>query len=471
MTADCELWRLGAVELTTLYRSHAVSPVEVLESVLARIAEVNPVINAIISLDGDGAKKSALESEARWLKREPLGLLDGVPITIKDAINVEGLPTHWGSRLFSDYIPSQDELSVARVRAAGGIILGKTNVPEFTLRGYTDNAIFGATRNPWNPTLTPGGSSGGSVAAVAAGFGPLSMGVDAGGSIRRPAGFTNLIGHKPSQGRVPRLWGLPMIVGDYETVGPIAHTPADAAALLAVITKPDLRDRDSWAFRGWPFKPDLTRDPLPQRILLIEQFRGSPVDNETAASVGAAARLLQELGHHVEIGEAPFDTRAFGKSFGVISRTGMAWAFKDMPWRERAGTEYHAGIEEGLAKLAIDYVEAIDVARRLRMEMATVYERCDVIMTPSSAAQPWPVEEKFPSRINGQEVDGGAHNIFTGFANISGYPAMSIPCAPSRAGLPIGFQLVGRFGEDALLFEIASQFERAQAWAGRRPTL
>ena len=188
------IWSLGATELGRAYRARELSPVEALEAIIARCELVNPQLNAIVTFDLEGAREAARASEARWGTGNALGALDGVPLTVKDNIPVRGLRTTWGSRILADYVPSQDELPVARLRAKGAVIVGKTNVPEFTLQGYTDNDLFGTTRNPWDVRLTPGGSSGGAVAAVAAGGGPHALGTDGGGSIRRPAAQAGLVG-------------------------------------------------------------------------------------------------------------------------------------------------------------------------------------------------------------------------------------------------------------------------------------
>jgi len=204
-----ELWQCSATELAAKYQSGECSPVEVLESVLQRIGKVNPRINAIVTLDIDGARAQAKASEVRWQQAASFGLFDGVPITVKDNILVQGLRATWGSKLFADLVPSVDELPIARLRAGGAVILGKTNCPEFTLQGYTDNLLFGPSRNPWNLGLTPGGSSGGAVAAVCAGLGPVAIGTDGGGSIRRPTSHAGLVGLKPSRGSRAPLQRIP----------------------------------------------------------------------------------------------------------------------------------------------------------------------------------------------------------------------------------------------------------------------
>src|SRR5262249_49141727 len=206
-------------------------------------------------------------------------------------------PSNLGHRLYADFVPARDELPVARVRAAGAVILGKTNVPEFTLQGYTDNPLFGPTRNPWNLALTPGGSSGGAVACVASGLGPIALGTDGGGSIRRPASHVGVVGLKPSRGRVPRCDGFPTIPLDFEAVGAIARTVGDVVLAMRAITDPDARDPASAAFTDAPFAA--AEEPRRRRILYVPTFAGAPVDPEIAASVAASARAFERLGHAV----------------------------------------------------------------------------------------------------------------------------------------------------------------------------
>jgi aspartyl-tRNA(Asn)/glutamyl-tRNA(Gln) amidotransferase subunit A len=211
--AEKPFWSETATELASLYRVGAATPTAMLESVLGRIEDVNPRINALVTLDVAGAREAAAAASQRWRNGTPLGSLDGVPLTVKDNLFVRGLRATWGSLLFAEHVAPQDDLPVARLRAAGAVIVGKTNTPELALAGYTDNRLFGATGNPWAPTLTPGGSSGGAVAGVSAGFGPLAVATDAGGSIRRPSGHTGVAGLKPGVGRVPRRYGFPPLAG------------------------------------------------------------------------------------------------------------------------------------------------------------------------------------------------------------------------------------------------------------------
>ncbi len=243
-----------------------------------RIRRLNGRYNAFVTLDEAGAAEAARESDARLKRGEARSALEGVPVSVKDNIHVAGLRATWGSRALATFVPAIDELPVARLRAAGAIVIGKTNVPEFTLEGYTDNALFGVTRNPWNARLTPGGSTGGGAASVAAGLVPAALGTDGAGSTRRPACHTGLVGFKPSIGRWPRIDGFPAILTDLETAGTLTRSVDDAMLLDAVLKGPDARDRRSLYASAQPWR----RRKL--RVLYIPRFGDSPVDPEVARS-------------------------------------------------------------------------------------------------------------------------------------------------------------------------------------------
>ena len=463
-------WRHDAQALSRAYAAGALSPEDVAAAAFERIARLNPGLNAIVTLDRAGALAAAQASAARWRAGAALGPLDGVPVTVKDSLLTRGLRTTWGSRLYADFVPDADELPVARLRAAGAVILGKTNVCEFTVQGYTDNPLFGVTRNPWDPRLTPGGSSGGAVAAVSAGLAPLAIGTDGGGSIRRPASHTGLVGLKPSQGRAPRHGGFPVITPGFEVVGPLTRSVADAAALLAVLAGPDARDPASTAYA--PFQVDLATASPPQRILYVPRFGDAPVDQTIAASVAAAAHDLAALGHQVEEAPPPFDADGFNAVWSFIGQTGVAWLMRQHPdWRGRIGPSLAEMAEAGARLGATDYLAALDKVEMMRRQLGAAFARVDLLLTPSAAALPWPAAEIYPPMIDGKPVGPRGHAIFTAFVNAAGCPAVNLPCAPAPDGMPIGFQLVGRWGAEALLLQLAAQYERARPWADRWPAL
>jgi aspartyl-tRNA(Asn)/glutamyl-tRNA(Gln) amidotransferase subunit A len=454
-----EPWQLSATAIVEQYRIGQLSPAEVVTSILARIEKVNSRINAIVSLDIPGAQTAAKESESRWHQGKPLSAFDGVPITVKDNILVRHLPATWGSKLYQHFVPAVDELPIHRLRRRGAIIIGKTNCPEFTLQGYTDNLLFGPTRNPWDLELTPGGSSGGAVAAVASGLAPLAIGTDGGGSIRRPASHTGLFGLKPSRGFIPRFDGFPVILHDFEVVGPMARTMADVLLALNGMSGADPRDPLSLDRPQTNFSVGAI---APCRILYVRQFSGSPVDPEIDQSVARAARVLTDLGHEVEEGELPIDFDAIGQGWPVFSQVGLAWLLRSHEhWRGQVTPAIEEMATAGISRCGTDYYAALSAVNNLQRALAQFFTRFDLILTPSAAALPWPADQAYPTMIAGQTVGARGHAVFTAFANMAGCPGISIPAERSLRGLPIGFQLVGALGSDTLLCAVAAQYERA----------
>ena len=471
MTDGGEPWRLSATRLSARLAAGKIAPTDLLDHVLRRVDALNPAINAIVALCPD-ARAAAEESEVRLARGEARSPLEGIPLTVKDNIPVKGVAATWGSRVFADFVPDRDELAVARLRAAGAVVVGKTNAPEFTLDGYTGNLLFGTTRNPWDIRLTPGGSSGGAVASVAAGLTPLAIGTDGGGSIRRPASHTGLVGLKPSTGRVPRIDGFPQILLDFEVIGPIARTVADAAMLDAAMAGPDTRDRRSLLVEPPGPGPGVAVPPDPLRILYVARFGDAPLDREIEASVAAAARTLRDLGHQLTDGALPFDVEDMAAIWPVITKVGLAYLLdRHAGRRALAAPKYLDIAAEGAAMPATRYLDAIERIGAFRGQVADAFATVDVIMTPSAAALPWPADDAFPPEIDGHEVGPRGHAVYTGWVNACGHPAIDLPAAPSRSGLPIGFQLVGRFGADTLLLRLAAQFEAVSPWADRWPAL
>ncbi|MCB8883556.1 amidase [Acidisoma cellulosilytica] len=437
-------------DIAAALREGSLTAEALLDRCLARIAERDPSLNSFVAIDKDSALAAARDSDARLAQGAARSPLEGVPLSIKDNILVRGLPATWGSRALADFMPEQDELPVARLRAAGAVILGKTNVPELTLEGYTRNDLFGVTRNPWNRDLTPGGSSGGAAAGVAAGLVPAAIGTDGGGSIRRPASHTGLVGWKPSTGHMPRLWGFPAILSDFEVIGTLTRSLADARLLDSILQGPDPRDRRSLFAKPAPWP---NRKP---RVLYIPQFGAAPVDPEVASATQAFAATLAGQGAEVFDGTVFFDLTAANRTWFVISRAGVAYL---MGWRPgfeaQAGTTVQTMAQEGRAITGADYTEALEWVTAFRLRLADLFTQYDLVLTPSAAALPWAADTPYPDRIDGREAGPRDHAIFTGWINLAGLPAISLPVAVSKERLPIGVQLVAGFGQDASLLAFA----------------
>jgi len=429
----------------------------IVEACLDRIARIDPTLNSFCYVDAEGARAAARESDARFAAGAPRSTMEGIPVSVKDNILVAGLPATWGSRAFKDFVPSVDELPVARLRAAGAIIVGKTNVPELTLEGYTANEMFGVTRNPWDTALTPGGSSGGAAAGVAAALVPAAIGTDGGGSIRRPACHTGLVGFKPSTGRIARIDGFPAILTDFETIGTLTRTVADTL-LMDMLPGPDPRDRRSLYALASPFEGPR------RRIMFIPQFSGLPVDPEVARATEDVARFLSDAGHIVQRAEMFFDLDELGRIWHVISRAGVAWLLERDGGRlgRGAGPSARQMAADGAKLTGADYIDALERVAAFRRRCAEVFADTDLVLTPTAAALPWPAEQPYPTEIAGRPAGPRDHAVFTGWVNIAGLPAISLPVSISRDGLPIGVQVVAGFGADAGLLEFAVGFE--QRW-------
>ncbi|MDM9627900.1 amidase [Rhizobium sp. S152] len=438
-------------DLSAALASGALTAEALLERSLERVARLDPALNSFVAIDQDAARAAAMESDIRLRSGKVRSSIEGIPLSIKDNLLVRGLPATWGSRALADFVPDRDELPVARLRAAGALIIGKTNVPELTLEGYTSNDLFGTTRNPWNTDLTPGGSSGGAAASVAAGLVPAAIGTDGGGSIRRPACHTGLVGWKPSTGHFPRLWGFPSILTDFEVVGSLTRTVQDARLLDAVMRGGDVRDRRSL------FERPQAASHRP-RVLFVPRFADVPVDPEVETETASFADLLEERGAHVTPGELFFDLDMAGHIWWTVSRTGAASMMK---WRDgllksMAGSSVKTMAEEGETISAPDYLLVLEQIAAFREHLAGIFSAYDFVLTPTAGALPWAAELPYPDKIAGKLAGPRDHAVFTGWVNIAGYPAINLPIGLSGSGLPIGVQLVAGFGRDDELMNFAA---------------
>lgn len=467
-TTDSPLWKLSACALRQRFTDGTLTPLDAAQSSLRRMDEVHSKINAVICTRRDAVLKEAQASTARYRAHQPLSPIDGIPITVKDNILTRDMPTTWGSTGLKDYAPDVDEIAVARLRAAGALIVGKTNLPAFALEGYTSNKLFGTTRNPWDLARTPGGSSGGAVASVASGVTPLALGTDGGGSIRRPASHCGLVGFKPSIGSVARDAALPPLLLDFEVIGPLTRTVADAALLFGAIAGPAATDRLSFMAVG----AANTQPAGSRRILYVPTLDGAPVDPEVAVNCAEAARGFQSLGYVVDEGTLPLDLGDINAAWPSFGSFGLQRLFATHPeWRSGVATKYLARSEQG-GQFSAEYLLGIlELVHGLRVASTRLFDSYEFIITPSAAALPWSTELEFPPEIDGKAVGPRGHAIFTGWVNALGVPALAVPVQPSSAGLPIGIQIVGRYGADQSLLELGQRFEAAHPWTDRWPDL
>jgi aspartyl-tRNA(Asn)/glutamyl-tRNA(Gln) amidotransferase subunit A len=469
------LWQLSAGELQRRYRERSLTPLAVAEACLGRLEAVNPRLNAVVARRDPAFIAEAQAATERHAQGRPLSALDGIPLTVKDSLFTADLPTTWGTPALRDHQPGLEELSVRRARAGGALLLGKTNVPEFALEGYTANPVYGVTRNPWRLDTTPGGSSGGAVAAVAAGIAPLAIGQDGGGSIRRPASHCGLVGLKPSLAAVPRDEVLPSLLLDFEVIGPLARTVADARLLFEVMRGPAARDRSSLAAAyaaAYAAQHLGERGAKALRILYVERLGDAPLDPQVAASVGEGVARLAALGHHAERGTLPLDLDFYVEAWPQIGQIGLAQMFDRHPdWAAQASGRYLDMAEQGRRLPAARLWQIVEQVKQLRRDTVPLFDTYDLIVMPSVAALPWTIEATHPSEIDGRPVGPRGNAVYTGWVNAAGLPALALPCAPSQEGLPIGMQLVGRYGSDDALLDLGAAYEAAHPWADRWPAL
>jgi Asp-tRNA(Asn)/Glu-tRNA(Gln) amidotransferase A subunit family amidase len=466
--ADLCFW--SAADLATAIRTREVSPLEAFDAVANRIAAVNPQLNAYCTLGLDQARAGARAAEDTVARHLDLGPLHGVPIAIKDDLPVAGLACTEGSLLFADRQAPHDALAVERLRAAGAIVLGKTNEPEFGHKGTTDNHLFGVSRNPWNLQCTPGGSSGGSAAAVAAGLAYLAVGTDVAGSVRIPAAFCGIVGHKPSIGRVPRVIpGVNLNVLDTTwVIGPMARSVRDAALMLRVLAGPD--ERDPFALPLPEAKEFDLDGALPGlRIAWCPSPTGGPVDPSLARAAEAAVRAMTDQGVHIEALDAPLDPPA--DAMRALFSAGAASAFRDVfpEVRSQLSPTFEEFVRQGLT-VTLDECVAAQVAASAFIErMAILFGRYDVLATPTTAVSAFSTDHTWgPNQVNGQTIDPHLGWFFTWPFNLTGHPAISPPCGWSSEGMPYGLQLVGRRRADGLVLRVAGAIETAAALPRRR---
>ena len=468
-----ELCFTPAVELRRLIGSREVSPVELVDAVLSRIDRLNPVLNAFITVTADLAREQAKAAEARVVRREPLGPLGGIPYSIKDLEPTAGIRTTFGSKWFEHHVPAEDGAVAQRLKASGGILLGKTNTPHFGHKDSCDNLIGPACRNPWKLDRTSGGSSGGAAAALASGLGPLAHGSDGAGSIRIPAALCGVFGLKPSFGRVPFH-----PFADYWSArshnGPMARTVRDAALMLTVMAGPDPRDPLTIDAPPEDYLAACDGDLRGLRVAWSGDLGFAPIDPEVKAIAARAAHKFEDLGCALEEPAIDWpDPREFHKiiwEVGVASRN-VDRATAEPRWCEPSLMRM---ILNASHISALDYAKAFLARTAFYNAVRPLFETYDLLVTPQMPVGAWSLELGPDETI---EIAGrpGATMFdrlsFTYPFNLTGHPAASVPCGFTAEGLPVAIQIVGRWHADAMVLRAAAGFEAIQPWAQSRPPL
>ena len=475
---DRELMFLSAHEQRRLIAEKAISSVEMVEASYRRITELEPQLNAFITLDEEGALSAARKADEQLAKEKNLGVLHGVPIAVKDLEVTKGLRTTLGSTFFKNWIPDYDSVAVERLRATGAVILGKTNTPEFGNREETFTDIAATCNNPWDPSRMPGGSSGGTASAIAAGMCSIGTGSDGGGSVRLPASFCGIFGHKPTHGRIPRYGGQAKpAYNSAGTSGPMSNDVRDSAILNQALSGFDVRDPGSIKTAVPDYLTELEDGVDQMRIGTTMTLGISDVNDDVATAVENSWTAFSELGANVEKLAIAFDPipREAWWTLWTAGQVAMYGHLADerpedlMPYTLEM-------IEHGRTLTGADVSLALRNVQNLQLQLHQVFQEYDLILAPTNAAVAWPhlqPPEKIGSEINQDEMAGINYGAipFTMVFNSSFNPASSIPCGFGEAGMPVGLQIIGGYDDDATVLRASRAFEQVRPWIGDRPSI
>jgi Asp-tRNA(Asn)/Glu-tRNA(Gln) amidotransferase A subunit family amidase len=458
-----ELCDLGAVELRRMIGAKEISPVELLDSCIARTEAVDPAVNAMVTRDFERARETAKAAEKAVMAGQALGALHGLPIGIKDLNATEGLRTTQGSLLYEHNVPAADERVVAAVRAAGAVVFGKTNTPEFGAGANTRNRVFGATGNPFDPALTPAGSSGGSAVALATGMVPLATGSDFGGSLRTPAGFCGVVGFRPTPGTVPnetRAVGLTPL----SVQGPMGRSLADAALLLSAQVDDDPRDPFAQAVDPALKRAPATVDLSRLKVAVSEDLGCAPVDDGIRAVFRSRIEKLAPLFGSCEARDP--ELGPVHQVFEILRGVNFVAAHKARleQHRDRLGPNIIDNTERGLKYSLADVAWANVEQTRIYRRFIAFMDEVDVLICPACAVSPFPHEQLYVAEINGQAMDTYMRWLAITYGiTMTTHPVALLPCGRDGRGLPFGIQVVGRYRGDAQLLRIAHSLERVMA--------
>jgi aspartyl-tRNA(Asn)/glutamyl-tRNA(Gln) amidotransferase subunit A len=471
MLTNKQLAFLSIHQLAPLLERKKVSPSDVVNDVLDRIQDLNGRLNAYVCVNPEEVKKNAQKAEHEIVHGRYRGPLHGIPIALKDNILTAGIPTTAGSKILKDFVPAEDASVVRRLRSAGAILVGKTNLSEFAYGATTNNVHFGATLNPWDTQRTPGGSSGGSAAAVAACMASASLGTDTGGSIRIPSALCGVVGLKPTFGRVSR-YGVVPLAASFDHVGPMARRVADIAIILRVIAGYDSRDEASIRKPVPDYLPSLTKRLGHPCLGLPKEYYFKDLDEEVRTAVETAAECFQRLGAHLQeisiphVAESaePSTQAAFAEATSYHQLAGYFPALA-----AAYGQDVRERLEKGAKVLAVDYLKAFEIRRLLRNDFKEAFRSVHAILVPTVPIPAPRTHEKFAEINSHREPVRSALIRLNRPQNVTGLPAITVPCGFTRTGLPIGIQIIGRAFDETTVLRLAHAYEEATQWHYLRP--
>lgn len=460
-----------ASELIELIRTKAISVHELMEAHLEQIDRVNPKVNAIITLTADQALEDAVRADQMLAAGDAAGLLFGLPIAHKDLVETKGIRTTWGSPIYKDFVPDQNALIIERLKKAGAITIGKTNVPEFGAGSQTFNEVFGETLNPYDLTKTCGGSSGGAAVALACGMQPIADGSDMGGSLRNPASFCNVVGLRTSPGRVPK-WPADNAWSPLSVQGPMARTVQDTSLMLSAIAGPDPRSPIAITQTGSRFKQPLERDLKGIHIAWSKDFGELPVDPKVTAVLESQRHVFADLGCIVEKGQPDFT--GADEAFKVLRAVSFAQTYGDLikTHRDQIKDTVIWNTEAGLALNGHDLGRAETKCTELYHRVRLFMETYEFMIYPVSQVPPFGVTLPYINEINGIQQETYIDWMRSSYyISLTGLPAISVPCGFTPEGLPVGIQIVGRHQDDFGVLQLAYAFEQATGFWKRRPPI
>jgi len=460
---------MSACEMAEKIKTRELTSQEITEAIIERIEKINPIINAYCTPTFKLAREMAKEADEKVYKNERIPPLNGIPTSVKDLVLVKGVRTTFGSKIFEDYLPTEDSIVVKRLKDAGCVLLGKTNTPEFGFKGVTDNLIFGATLNPWDLEKTSGGSSGGAAASVVCGMGPLAQGSDGGGSIRHPACFCGVYGLKPSFGRVPIYPRTPTPIADLSVIGPIVRYVSDAALMLDVMKGPFEGDRFS-------LPNDITNyldhiNEIPNKLKIgysLDLGYAKIINSEFEKVIIKSVHQFESFGFDVE--EIKFKgldpSEAFSTHWLINYGYNLEPYLKE--WKEKLDPLLVFWAETGL-KIVSQLPKAMKIRNEFYQYIFDSFRNYDIIITPTTAIPAFEIGIASPTDINGVKVGPTGWQPFTFPFNFTGYPAASIPCGWTNKNLPIGMQIIGKRFEDLLILQVSKAFEDIAPWQDKIP--
>jgi Asp-tRNA(Asn)/Glu-tRNA(Gln) amidotransferase A subunit family amidase len=465
-----EICYMSACNMAEQIKTQELSSLEITEMIIERIEKINPLINAYCTTSFEIAKEMAKKADERVKKGEKFGTLNGIPTSLKDIIETKGIKTTYGSKMYENFVPEEDAIVVKRLKDAGCVILGKTNTPEFAFSGITDNPVFGESKNPWHRERTTGGSTGGGAAAIASGLGPLTVGTDAGGSIRIPSALCGVYGLKPSFGRVPTY---PYVILHSRTInhyGPLVRYVEDAALMLDVMKGPDDNDRLSLPDQNLSYLESIDNKPNKLKIgYSLDLGYAKVLDPDVEKGVLNSIDKFEQFGWTTE--HAKIKIRKAEMAFYTLYTVDFGYDLKPKfkEWKDKIDPDLVKLAEGGLGYSGIDVMRAMDQRRIIYDTINSFFKEYDLLITPTTAIPAFELGIMYPPVINGKNVSPTGWQPFTLPFNLTGHPAGTVPCGWSSEGLPIGMQIVGKRFDELTVLQVSKAFQDIAPWQEKTP--